>query len=83
MCAPNRSRKYEQHGQLPEPITLGADVMYDVNYDQDGRQEGGTRIDDHEVVARCSRLIAELYDQGEDFEAFYQREIAPLAPPVR
>jgi hypothetical protein len=75
--------EYEHHGQLPEMITLGADVMYDINYDQDGLQEGGTRIDDHEVVARCRRLIAELYDKGEDFETFYQREIAPLAPPVR
>jgi hypothetical protein len=45
--------EYEHHGQLPEMITLGADVMYDINYDQDGLQEGGTRIDDHEVVARC------------------------------
>lgn len=75
--------EYEHDERLPEMITLGTNAMYDIDYDQDGLQIGGTRIDDPAVVVRCQRFIAELYDQGEDLETFYRREIAPLAPPIR
>ena len=74
---------YEHREPLPEMITVGADVMYVIDYDVDGLQVGGTRIDERAVVARCRRLIADLYTNGEELESFYQREIAPLAPPVR
>jgi hypothetical protein len=40
----------------------------------------GERLAYDDYVASAER---ELYDKGEDFETFYQREIAPLAPPVR
>jgi hypothetical protein len=74
--------EYEQDEPLPEMITVGADVMYDINYDDEGRPAGGTRIDDPAVVARCQRFIARLYAIGEDVDTFYRREIARLAPPV-
>ncbi|MGW5053472.1 DUF6879 family protein [Actinokineospora sp. NPDC004072] len=74
--------EFERHGRLPELITLGADVMYELVYDDDGRQDGGIRITDPAVVRRCQRFIARLYAIGEDLESFYRREVAPLPPPT-
>ncbi|MFD9890672.1 DUF6879 family protein [Amycolatopsis sp. NPDC059027] len=75
-------RQFEKHQMLPEMVTLGSDVMYDLVYDDAGRQQGGIRIVDRAVIARCQRFIADLYAVGEDAESFFQREIAGLAPPL-
>lgn len=74
-------RQFEKQERLPEMITLGSDVMYDLLYDENGLQEGPIRILDRDVIARCQQFIADLYVIGEDIESFYQREVANLKPP--
>lgn len=73
--------RFERHSPLPEMITLGTDVMYEISYTETGAHAGAVRIEDHSTITRCQRFISELYDTGEDFESFYQREVAQLEPP--
>jgi hypothetical protein len=73
--------KFEKNERLPELVTFGASVMYELIYDEIGNHKGGVRISDRDVVTRCQRFIADLYSLGEDFESFYQREVVNLEPP--
>ena len=70
------------HGEIPELVILGQLTGYAVDYRPDGTPRGATKFDDSGAIARCSRLIEDLYQQGEEFGAFFQREVLPLAPPI-
>jgi hypothetical protein len=73
--------RYETRGSLPDMVTLGTGVMYEVLYDDQGAPTGAVRNEDRPTVIGCQRLISDLHTIGEDFESFYQREVAQLPPP--
>ncbi|MFD9406687.1 DUF6879 family protein [Streptomyces sp. NPDC059989] len=67
---------------VPEVVILGDVVMYEVVYDSDGNAAGANRFTNPELIEDVSAGFNALYERGEDFFAFFEREIAPLAPPV-
>ncbi|GAA5042205.1 hypothetical protein HNP84_002204 [Thermocatellispora tengchongensis] len=71
----------ETDGPLPELLIIGPDVMYEILYDDAGGHMGGRRIEDRDVIRVCTEELAELFALGEDFRAYFAREIAPLPPP--
>jgi hypothetical protein len=73
-----------EHGSLlPEIITLGREVMYELLYDESGLQEGGIRFTDRELILRWQEFIRDLYATGEEVESYFHREVANLEPPNR
>lgn len=82
VIGPGRVRQYERHGLLPELVTLGDDVMYELNYDRHGLQEGGTRFTDRDLTVRSRELIQELYADGEDVQHYFEHAVAPLGAPA-
>lgn len=71
----------ERAGLLPEIVTLGSTVMYELIYDRDGLQHGGVRYTDRELIERWRGIIKDLYAAGEEVAAFYEREMASLKAP--
>jgi hypothetical protein len=69
-------------GLLPEIITLGDDVLYEILYTDAGVYLGARRVDDPAVVAGCVAEVAALFDRAEEFGSYFDREVAPLPPPV-
>jgi hypothetical protein len=65
---------------LPELVVLGADVMYDVQYDAHGVLTGAHRYDGRDLIALWRAFIGCLYDGGEEFAGYYRREIESRAP---
>lgn len=75
-------KPFEDDGVLPEVVTLGADVTYEVLYDDAGVLCGGVRFLDRDLTSACREFIQQLYASGEDMGAFFDREVAGLpAPP--
>lgn len=74
-------RRHEAVGEVPEIVTLGADLTYEVLYDEDGVADGAIRFADRRLTTRCRKFIRRLYKAGEDVEGFFDREVAPLPPP--
>ncbi|MFI6734157.1 DUF6879 family protein [Nonomuraea sp. NPDC050451] len=66
---------------LPELVVLGSSVMYEVTYDASGTHSGARRIDDPDVIAACRGELDKLFAAGEDFRAYYEREIVPMPAP--
>lgn len=75
--------EFETGSHLPELITLGDDVMYEILYDETGLQEGGVLHTGAELVTRCRDFIKALYRQGEPINTYFDREVASLEPPLR
>lgn len=71
----------EQDGPLPELINLGPETLYEICYDEHGVANGAVRYTDPELVANYRRLVDELYENGEDFRVYFEREVAHLPPP--
>lgn len=71
----------EQDHHVPEVVILGDVVMYEVQYDEDGNAAGANRFTDPALIAETSAGFDVLYERGEEFLAFFDREIAPLGPP--
>jgi hypothetical protein len=67
---------------LPELTILGSKVLYEVLYDDTAALAGGRRITDTLVIRACRARMAQLWEQAEDLLPFFEREIAPLPPPV-
>ncbi|MFF5401638.1 DUF6879 family protein [Streptomyces misionensis] len=72
----------ERERPVPEVVILGDVAMYEVLYDDDGNAAGANRSTDPELIRETSAGFEALYGRGEDFHAFFDREIAPLPPPV-
>lgn len=72
----------ERYGPLPEVVILGNSVMYSVIYDEELKGAGARRFTDPEQIARTLGEFESLYRKGEDFSAFFEREIARLGPPA-
>ncbi|MER6445316.1 DUF6879 family protein [Streptomyces venezuelae] len=67
-------RSYEEHGTLPELITLGDDVVYRILYDENGILEGGVRHTGRELVLGCQEFVQQLYGEAEEIGDFLARE---------
>jgi hypothetical protein len=68
-------------GPLPELVSLCGTTLYVTVYGAAAVPDGGRRFTDPEVIARYEELARGLYASGEDLEAYFAREIAPLPPP--
>ncbi|MEC3982185.1 DUF6879 family protein [Amycolatopsis sp. H20-H5] len=73
--------RFEAEKPLPEVLTVGSDTVYRILYREDGVLEGAVRIVAPGAVENYTRVIEQLYDNGEQIERFFQREVAPLEPP--
>ncbi|MGW0571951.1 DUF6879 family protein [Streptomyces tauricus] len=71
----------ERSRPVPEVVILGDVVMYEVVYDADGNADGAKRYSDRSLIRETNRGFNALYARGEDFDAFFEREIEPLPPP--
>lgn len=75
-------RPLETRAPLPELVVFGPSLLYEVRYDEIGAAVGARRITDTAVVAPCLSALASLYGEGEDLMPFFEREVAPLPPPL-
>ncbi|GFH34918.1 MULTISPECIES: DUF6879 family protein [Streptomyces] len=66
---------------VPEVVVLGDAVMYEVVYDDEGNADGANRYTDRSLIRETNAGFDALYERGEEFHAFFDREIAPLEPP--
>ncbi len=71
----------EQRHLVPEVVILGDVVMYEVVYDEDGNAAGAHRYTDSSLIRETNAGFDALYERGEEFYDFFDREIVPLAPP--
>jgi hypothetical protein len=62
---------------LPELVVLGSGTMYDVQYDAEGVVTGARRYHQPALIESWRVFIARLFGAGEEFPAYYQREIQP------
>ncbi|MBQ0829403.1 DUF6879 family protein [Streptomyces tagetis] len=72
----------EKDRTVPEVVILGDVAMYEVLYDGDGNAMGANRFTDPALIRETSAGFEALYERGEAFPDFFDREIAPLGPPV-
>ena len=82
IVGPEHVAPLETSGPLPEIYTLGTAVMYEAIYDERGILEAARRYTDRDLIARCQRLIADLYAAGEPLEDYFSRQVAPLPAPA-
>jgi len=73
--------RIERTHPVPEVVILGDVVMYEVLYDEDGNADGANRYTDRSLIRETNAGFNALYKRGEGFHDFFEREIAPLAPP--
>ncbi|GAA3377831.1 hypothetical protein GCM10020367_55070 [Streptomyces sannanensis] len=71
----------EKDRPVPEVVILGDVAMYEVVYDDDGNAAGANRFTERALIRETSLGFDTLYERGEGFYAFFDREIVPLAPP--
>ncbi|MGW0879426.1 DUF6879 family protein [Streptomyces sp. NPDC002671] len=72
----------EKDRPVPEVVILGDVAMYEVLYDDDGNAMGANRYTDRALIRETSAGFDTLYEHGDDFHDFFDREIIPLAPPT-
>ena len=72
----------ERDRPVPEVVILGDVVMFEVQYDDDGNAAGANRFTDPALIKETSAGFDVLYEQGEAYADFFDREIAPLPPPA-
>lgn len=82
VISPAAIAEYETVQLLPELVILGPRAMFEVLYNQDMFLAGGRQIPDLEVIAACRADFQHLWEQGEDLDTFFTRQIATLPPPV-
>lgn len=70
----------ESRGPLPEILVLGAEVVYQVIYDDSGTAAGAVRTTHQDAVRSWTEFIRGLFDRGENLTDFFAREIAGLRP---
>jgi len=78
----DRVAELEIDGPLPELVSLCGRTLYRTLY-AGGVPAGATRFTDPDLIGRYERFAERLYASGEDLATYFQREIAPLPPPVR
>jgi hypothetical protein len=81
VVGPERVKRLETSGPLPEIYTLGSAVMYEAVYDERGILQAARRFTDPDLIARCRQVIADLYAHGEPLAEFFSRSVAGLPAP--
>lgn len=71
----------ERARPVPEVVILGDAAMYEVVYDEDGNAAGANRYTDRALIQETNAGFDALYERGEGFHSFFDREILSLAPP--
>jgi hypothetical protein len=71
----------EREGPLPELINLGSQTLYEIRYDERGIADGAVRYTNPKLVDRYRQMWLDLYEAGEDFQVFFDRDVAHLPPP--
>ncbi|AWL38675.1 MULTISPECIES: DUF6879 family protein [unclassified Streptomyces] len=71
----------ERNHLVPEVVILGDVVMYEVVYDENGNAAGANRYTDSSLIRETNAGFDALYERGEGFHDFFDREIVPLPPP--
>lgn len=72
----------ETRAQLPEVVVVGDEVLYEVQYEPDWTPCGARRITAPEVIRAAASEVKVLYERGEPFLDFFDREITPLSAPA-
>lgn len=72
----------EESRPVPEVVILGDAALYEVLYDDDGNARGANRFADRALIRETTAGFETLYERGDDFHEFFDREIRPLPPPV-
>ncbi|MDT0471324.1 hypothetical protein RM863_04150 [Streptomyces sp. DSM 41014] len=72
----------ERRNPVPEVVILGDAALYEVLYDDDGNAMGANRFTDRALIRETSAGFDTLYARADAFHDFFDREIAPLAPPT-
>lgn len=72
----------EKYRPVPEVVILGDVVMYEVLYDEEGNAAGAHRFTDRALIQETTAGFETLYERGDDFHDFFDREIALLPPPA-
>ncbi|MGZ3143686.1 DUF6879 family protein [Lentzea chajnantorensis] len=75
--------RFEEKSLLPELITLGDDVMYEILYEENGRLRGAVLYTGASPVLRCREFITRLYEKAEPISTYFAREVESLGPPLR
>ncbi|MFF7242329.1 DUF6879 family protein [Embleya sp. NPDC008237] len=71
----------EESGLLPEIVSLGGRVLYEVLYTDEGVLDGAVRFVDPALVETWESFIAGLYETGESVAAYVDRCVANLPEP--
>lgn len=82
VVSPRQVASLEATGPLPELVTIGTAVMYEIGYDQRSALGSARRYTDPELILRCQRVIADLYAAGEPLEDYFHRSVAGLPAPA-
>ncbi|MGP4014314.1 DUF6879 family protein [Saccharopolyspora sp. 5N708] len=77
----NAVSEFEGDGELPEIVTVGSEVVYQVMYDRSGAIEGAIRSTDPRDVNSWREFIQDLYASGEEMASFFSSTVAALTPP--
>ncbi|WP_093415337.1 DUF6879 family protein [Saccharopolyspora flava] len=72
---------FEQDEQLPEIVTLGDAVLYQLIYTDDGILDGAVRVTERAVVEEQQRFVRALFARGEPLERVFSRRVVDLPPP--
>jgi hypothetical protein len=72
--------EFERDGDLPEILTLGDDIVYQIVYDDSGAPDGAIRSADRADVDRWVSFMRKLYDQGQKIDSFFARKVAGRRP---
>ncbi|MFE9610162.1 DUF6879 family protein [Streptomyces sp. NPDC006012] len=72
----------EADAQLPELNLLDGRTLYRVLYTEAGRPDGAVRFTDPDTVRNWSEYLGELYGAAEDIQAYFDRAVAALPPPL-
>jgi hypothetical protein len=66
---------------VPELVSLCGVTLYATEYDNAAQPDGGRRFTDRKVITSYESFASELFSSGEDLQAYFAREVAPLPPP--
>ncbi|WP_405744086.1 hypothetical protein OG422_20260 [Streptomyces sp. NBC_01525] len=72
----------ETEGLLPELTLLGNSVLFRVIYTESGRPDGAIRFTDPHLVQEWAAYLEKLYVAAESMQTYFDRVVAPLAPPA-
>ncbi|MFD3486001.1 DUF6879 family protein [Streptomyces sp. NPDC058665] len=75
-------RSLEIAEQLPEVVSLGGQVLYEVLYTESGVLDGAVRFQEPGLIGNWEAFIRGLYEEGEDIVSYVDRRVAHLPAPV-